>query len=436
MVASHYTRAKSPHRKYLTQELSILKLHVLYQDYMSENHPEITPVSQQKYRQIFNEEFNIGFAPNKSDTCNTCDCLKANIQHYDSNPNPTVPLQELKDTLAEHDALAKKGQALLKQITDEVKDDEEVLACCFDLQQTLPTPKLSTSVSYYKRKMWTYNFGVYNLKTECSTMYVWDEVTARRGSIEIASALCQWIEENHKDETRLILFSDNCPGQNKNRNMVLTLLRLLHLGKFFRIEHYFLVPGHSYMSCDRQFGNIVLELKKRDNIETMHDYIRIIKNALKSGINVVQLAQDSFFDFSVLQESITKTRKSKGLKFSDAMVVIYDVNFKEGYRMKEDFKPATQEHKVRLMPGCKAYKRDLFNLGTVDLPRKYHAPIPLTPEKIADLKSLLPYIHPSHKADYFRNIIGAQETQELAGPPDDDEEGAEDVDDNVLDYES
>ena len=104
--------------------------------------------------------------------------------------------------------------------------------------------------------------------------------------------------------------------------------------------------------------------------------------------------------------------------------------------MKEDFEPATQEHKVRLMPGRKAYKRDLFNLGTVDLPRKYHAPIPLTPEKIADLKSLLPYIHPSHKADYFRNIIGAQETQELAGPPDDDEEGAEDVDDNVLDYES
>ena len=432
-VSSHYTRAKSPHRKYLTQELSIQKLHVLYQDYMSETHPDVIPVSKSKYTNIFNEEFNIGFAPSKTDTCNTCDCLQANIKHYDSNPNPSVPLHELKETLEQHEKLANEGLALLAELSAKYKDDEEVLACCFDLQQTLPTPKLSTGIAYYKRKLWTYNFGVYNLKTKKSTMYVWDEVTARRGSIEIASALCQWIEENHQDETRLILFSDNCPGQNKNRNMVLTLLRLLHQGKFFRIEHYFLVPGHSYMSCDRQFGNIILELRKRDNIETMDDYIRIIKTAVKSGINVVSLKQESFLDYSVLQNSITKTRKSKELKFSDARVVFYDVKFREGYSMKEDYEDDSQEYKVRLMPGCKAFTRELFNLGTVVIPRKYHAPIPLTQEKIADLKSLLPYVHPSYKADYFRNIIRAQESQELAGPPDEDEEYAAD---NVLDYDS
>ena len=436
-VSSHYTRAKSPNRKYLTQDLNIKKLYTLYQDYATENYPDLEPVSESKYRKIFNEEYNIGFAPPKTDTCNTCDLIQANIDNFDeSNPSPRVSKVELETTLAEHKSLAEKGQRILAQFNAKYGEDEEVLGACFDLQQTLPTPKLSTGVAYYKRKLWTYNFGIFNLKEQKATMYVWDEVTARRGSIEITSALCHWIEENQKDETHLILFSDNCAGQNKNLNMVLSNLRMIHQGKFFRIEHYFLVPGHSYMPCDQKFGNIELALRKRPNIETKDDYIRIIKSAVRGGFKVVAFEQSQVLDFNVLQDSITK-RKSKELNFQDARVIIFDTSYKEGYAIKEDYEDDTPQHKVRLMPGRKGYSRALFNLGTVDLRPKYQAPIPLTQEKIKDLKDLLVYIHPSHKAEYFHGIIRAQETIGLA-PPDAEleEQQVDDVEDNLLDYVS
>jgi len=62
-------------------------------------------------------------------------------------------LTELQETLAEHKALAKKRQDLLKYYSELNHDHEDVLAACFDLQQTLPIPKLTANLAYYKRKM-------------------------------------------------------------------------------------------------------------------------------------------------------------------------------------------------------------------------------------------------------------------------------------------
>ena len=178
-------------------------------------------------------------------------------------------------------------------------------------------------------------------------------------------------------------------------------------------------------------------MRKRPNIETKDDYVRIIKTAVRGGFKVVELNQDQFLDFNLLQNSITK-RKSKELNFQDARVIIFDANYKEGFKIKKNYEEDTPEHKVRLMPGRKGYSRELFNLGTVDLPPKYQVAIPLSQEKISDIKDLLIYIHPIHKADYFRHIIEAQETLELAAPTDagDEEERVDEVQDNVLDYVS
>ena len=79
-------------------------------------------------------------------------------------------------------------------------DNDNTLALCFHLQQTLPTPKLPQSAAYYKRKLWTYNFCVTNMQTNTSTMFVWDEVTAKRGSVEVASCLTKYLELQHKEE--------------------------------------------------------------------------------------------------------------------------------------------------------------------------------------------------------------------------------------------
>ena len=263
-------------------------------------------------------------------------------------------------------------------------------------------------------------------------MYIWDEVTAKRGSVEIASCLSHWIEENHTDEINLVLFSDNCAGQNKNINMVLLLLRFIHQRKFFTITHNFLVPGHSMMHCDRQFGNIEIKLRRHDIIATKQDYIRLIQTATKAGFKVVEVTQEMVRDIDVLQTKITK-RKSSQLNFSEARRIVFDVHYSEGYKLQKDYEDDGQLHPIRLMPGKRKYDKKLFDLSLVDPPRKYNTDIRLAPEKVKDLKDLLIYIYPYEKTLYFRDIIHKQETLSLTDSVDVYEEEGE-IQDNVLDY--
>ena len=57
-----------------------------------------------------------------------------------------------------------------------------------------------------------------------------------------------------------MLFCDNYAGQNKNHIMVLMALKLVQASLLFRVEFIFMVSGHSYLPCDRAFGNIEKKL--------------------------------------------------------------------------------------------------------------------------------------------------------------------------------
>ena len=56
---SHYSRNENPNRKYLSPSLSIAKMYHLYKDHCTEN--GVVPVSEWKYREVFNTSFNLSF---------------------------------------------------------------------------------------------------------------------------------------------------------------------------------------------------------------------------------------------------------------------------------------------------------------------------------------------------------------------------------------
>ena len=113
-------------------------------------------------------------------------------------------------------------------------------------------------------------------------MYLWNETIAKRGSIEIASCLIHYFDHFLQDEVKTLkMFSDNCGGQNKNINIVLTCLKQIHEGRFNYIEHNFMEPGHSYLPCDRDFGHIELKIRGLEVYSHPH-YSDLIKDTRRT----------------------------------------------------------------------------------------------------------------------------------------------------------
>ena len=428
VTSSHYTRAKSPHRKYLPTHESVKSLYLMYKDLMMDQYPDEPIVKQSFYEHIFTSEYNIAFAPPQVDECDTCVRLKSAIDLRKHEGNDTSVLE------AELLAHSKK-QETARNYLNALKLDRNPnhLAVCIDLQQTIPCPKLSVGSAYYKRKLWLYNFCIHNLKSGISSMYLWDETVAGRGSIEIASCLNKW-RDNHfggepaQELTTLSIFADNCAGQNKNLQMVLFLLREIHSRRLTRVELSFLVSGHSFMPCDRSFGVIEKEVRGYANLYTPHDFKSAILRAQTPPFPVCFMTSQDFFDYTTLSSCITKRSASEG-KFSKASQIVVDSKFPQGYLLKDSFglddDAAT---KVRLSKGrATRYRRSNFDLSAQNVPLKYAEPRLLLDSKVNDLASLLIYYPDPAKRTWLQSLVdlqrellargtGAQATQEDVDP--------------------
>ena len=62
----------------------------------------------------------------------------------------------------------------------------------FNLQKTLPIPKISTDEAYYKRQLSVYILGMNKFKNDKATMHVWHKGLASHGPNEILSCLLKY----------------------------------------------------------------------------------------------------------------------------------------------------------------------------------------------------------------------------------------------------
>lgn len=96
----------------------------------------------------------------------------------------------------------------------------------------------------------------------------------------------------------LRLFSDNCPGQNKNYYLVRFCMALVETGRFRKIEQIFRIRGYSFLPCDRDFGVIKRSLRKHNRVYDLHQYTEIIiSSSLKKRFTVHKIQNDEIPDF-------------------------------------------------------------------------------------------------------------------------------------------
>ncbi|CAH1988776.1 unnamed protein product [Acanthoscelides obtectus] len=174
-----------------------------------------------------------------------------------------------------------------------VRDGRAVLAMsvCVSLTKKIALKNIIANKLSNVLELWTLNLTIYDSTNNLSYCLVWDESEAGRGGTEIASALMKSAEStiSHTTIEHLIIWSDNCPGQNRNIVMMLTYLWLLKICLNLKtVEHKFLLRGQTHTETDHVHALIERSLKKQPTMEicTPWDWQQLIRSA---GATVIKL---------------------------------------------------------------------------------------------------------------------------------------------------
>ena len=170
--SSHYSRNQNPNKVYLSEELNVHLMWLLYLKqyendqyvkYTSGKKHDMKPVVKYKYySNIFLTEFNSGFGSPRSDTCLKCDQLQQQIENVKGDEEL---VNQKSNERRLHQSQADNGYTLLRRKSNEALGKNNFDMMTFDFQQNLPLPNLTSSDMFYSRMLWVYNFGVHNCNT-------------------------------------------------------------------------------------------------------------------------------------------------------------------------------------------------------------------------------------------------------------------------------
>lgn len=274
------------------------------------------------YYRHYTENFNLSFGFPRTDTCATCDMLKVQL---DASPS-----EEEKQTLLQKKELhLRKAQAFyddLKIKTNLAETDPSVETICFDYQQNLPVPLLTTCDIFYARQLWVYNQSFHSCSNKQAVMYMFDETIAKKGCIETVSFLKHYIEKYLRNTVKtLYIFTDNCGGQDKNGVVLHFLMSLVLNGRLTTIVHHLPEPGHSYLPCDGDFGQIEKKKRQKELLYLPEEWYSLVELTGKK-FTVERVTQDLIFDFkSFFDPYFKKTAvvKKKPFTISKYRIFVY-----------------------------------------------------------------------------------------------------------------
>lgn len=164
LVESHYIRQNSK-KLYLEGVESVSRMYKLYCEWFDCNIYS-NKATKRQYRDIVNANFNLGMHKPKKDRCDICHAFE----------NKSSPSDDEKKIFEEHQAHKRVAREFKNDDKNASKSNEHIIAATFDFEKVLVTPH--GEVFYYKKRLPTLNFTVYNLKTKNAICYMWHEAIA------------------------------------------------------------------------------------------------------------------------------------------------------------------------------------------------------------------------------------------------------------------
>ncbi|XP_050519034.1 uncharacterized protein LOC126893129 [Diabrotica virgifera virgifera] len=327
------------------------------------------------YSRIFNNNFNISFFTPKKDRCDLCN------SYNNATEDEKVVLNQKYDTHLREKVLSRAEKEEDKKRA--VLSEGNIIVATYDLQAVLPAPRGNSSTFYYKSKINSYNLTVTELQSDnVQCFFFWHEGEGARGAIEIGSCILKYLEEKanatNNNNLEIILYSDNCCGQQKNKFIMGMYLYAVQKYNIKSITHKFLIAGHTQNEGDNVHSVIEKQIKralKSGPIYIPTDYVKLIQSARKKGnpYKVTELGYQDFMDLKTLSQQIgsnyNKLSDNELIRTSDIKILKVQKNnpgiifVKTTYEQKE-FAQINVNHNRRSMristPECvAAYKKKM-----------------------------------------------------------------------------
>lgn len=228
---------------------------------------------------------------------------------------------------------------------------------------------------------------------------MWHEGVRGRGGNKIASRLLRVLNMDVTHKRNLIIWSDNCAGQNKNKMVVYVMLFLVSNGVFDTIQQNFLTSGHSFMACDRDFA--LIEKRKRVMKSfvpnDLHEVIKLAK--YNPPFAIVNMENLGFFNISNAADEVINT---KTLNISRVVQIRIDsrkpgkVPTKETFNDLEDWKETLVLKKGKTTADLKG------NLTLLAQESK------ITDNKKKSLASMIPYLRQQEHKEFYRKLLNIE----------------------------
>ena len=419
-VESHYSRSRSK-RKYLPSGLTIQSM---YRDYVKHcQKRNIIPEKDCIYRRTFCQEFNYGFHKPKKDLCKLCHLYRnANTKHKRD-------MQDKYNTHIRNKIRARELKSKDKELS--MNNNNNYVVASFDLQKVLYCPSGQVGELYYKRKLANYNLTVYNMTASSGFCYFWNEAEGKRGACEIASCLWKWLKVLDLGVKKVTLYSDSCPGQNKNiiiASMFLAAVKSLHIEE---INQKFLEPGHTQMEVD-SIHACIERAANNVPIYVPNDWLAVASLAKRTGrpyiVNKLQcediknwknVSKELIVNKHKINEGTLNWRQVKWLRFKKTDPELIEVKCH-----LEEEEPFQQLHVRKNTKGRKVTVATIQKLLTV--PLYVEGELKLSDAKQKDLLSLcksgtIPQLY----HEFYYNLASSPEVRDCLNEPDVEDSEAE-----------
>lgn len=235
---------------------------------------------------------------------------------------------------------------------------------------------------YYSRKIWVHNFCLYSGTANEKYMYMYDEQSAKNGSCDVTTLLKLFLDNLHRSVKTLHIFSNNCPGQNKN-SVVLQFLTAFASKHGITIIHRLPERGYSFWPCDRKFALIEKEKKRISHIYVSNEWYNLVQN-LSRAFKFIRVTQDMIKDYKEYMKLFFK----QTLRNKDS---VFTISKYKTFKYSGTNETVSTLHNIEIYLAEFSIVRLRVKMSNFEFSKaknSYNGPISIKPAKLEDVKKV------------------------------------------------